>query len=240
MNVLALETSSSILSVALKKTAGQITESSFEGALYHAENLLPTIDQMLKKQKLKLQDIHVFLIGRGPGSFTGLRIGFSTLKGFRMIQKINCYGAFSLDMIAENAELPEKSRLCVCLDARREKIYTRFYQRSRQKKWKPLQKPAVLSFSEFASSLNPGDFLIGDALGRYGEATKSYEKKLGLHLFKQSLWNPKASTLIRWFDSAKGEKGKTPLVKLEKPSEFLPFYFRLSEPEERKKAACQS
>jgi tRNA threonylcarbamoyl adenosine modification protein YeaZ len=66
----------------------------------HAEKILPVIDRLLKKEKLKIRDIDAFLIGRGPGSFTGLRVGFATLKGFLATCPKPCYGAFSLDIIA--------------------------------------------------------------------------------------------------------------------------------------------
>ena len=68
-----------------------------------------------------------FLIDRGPGSFTGLRIGFATLKGFFAFSPKNCYGPLSLDIIARAIDLPEGSALGVLLDARREKIFARFY-----------------------------------------------------------------------------------------------------------------
>ena len=72
----------------------------------HAENLLPVIDRLLKKEKLKIGNIDAFLISRGPGSFTGLRIGFATLKGFLATHPKPCYGAFSLDVIAAGIKVP--------------------------------------------------------------------------------------------------------------------------------------
>src|ERR1041385_2607672 len=135
MNILALDTSSPVLSVALKTGPREISETQLTGFLQHAENLLPLIDRLLKKQKTSLAKIDLFLIGRGPGSFTGLRVGFATLKGFMAVQSKPCYGATSLDMIAENADLPEKSELAVCLDAGRERFFVRIYRRGK-KAWR--------------------------------------------------------------------------------------------------------
>ena len=236
MNILAIDSSSSVLSIAFKKGKFPLTEKNIEGTFYHLENLLPVIDQMLKKNKLRPEDIDTFLIGRGPGSFTGLRIGFGTLKGFLAAQKRDCYGALSLDMIPENLDLPEKSRLAVCLDARREKIFTRFYKRSKSQ-WVPASKPLVLSLDELLEKLEPGDYAAGDALERYQERIQTAFQKGPLNFLDKKLWFPKSSTMILWHSA--GEhllKGKSRLRKLTQNTDFLPGYFRLSEPEEKRQA----
>ena len=100
MNLLAIETSSPALSVAIKRSGTKLRHATVQGYMKHAENLLPVIDRLLKKEKLKIGDMDAFLISRGPGSFTGLRIGFATLKGFLATCPKPCYGASSLDVIA--------------------------------------------------------------------------------------------------------------------------------------------
>ena len=146
-NLLAIETSSPVFSIALKKGAALPLESSLEGYLNHVENLIPMIDRLLGENGLKLSEIDNFLIGRGPGSFTGLRVAFATLKAFRTLQKKDCLGALSLDMIAETIELQEGAKLAVSLDAYRSKIYTKLYQR-KNGKWDPLQNVSLLSVEE--------------------------------------------------------------------------------------------
>lgn len=238
-NLLALETSSNALSIALQKKNGIVTETFIEGQLFHAENLIPAMDKLLKAHRIRLHDIDTFLIGRGPGSFTGLRIGFATLKGFLTVQRKPCFGALSLNMIAENLDPGTKSRICVCLDARRDKIYAQFYRRRSPAAWRPETRPSVLSFPEFMAALNPGDILTGDALERYGSRIQEAGLDLELTLMPKNLWAPKASTLIRWFNESQQRSVKTPLTELKKPADFTPLYFRLSEAEERKKEACR-
>jgi tRNA threonylcarbamoyladenosine biosynthesis protein TsaB len=147
VNLLAIETSSPTLSVAIKKTGGKLRHATVQGYMKHAENLLPVIDRLLKKEKLKIGDIDVFLISRGPGSFTGLRIGFATLKGFLATCPKPCYGASSLDVIAAGIQPERRSNLTVCLDARRGKLYTRFY-RYHKNKWSPSGPPRVMLIDE--------------------------------------------------------------------------------------------
>ena len=160
--ILALETSSPVLSVALqKKKGGPVVERKIPGFFKHAENLLPAMDRLLRAQKIAVQDVKTWLIGRGPGSFTGVRIGFATLKGFLVLGKRSSFGAVSLDLIAENIKMKEGSRLAVLLDARRDKIYAAFYTRQKNK-WAIDHKPEVLSLEDAAQRLcNVGAALRG-------------------------------------------------------------------------------
>lgn len=230
-NLLALETSSSLLSVALKKGKEKISERTVSGLLHHAENLMPLLDELLKKKKLKVQDIDTFLIGRGPGSFTGLRIGFAALKGLLSLQKREVWGALSLDLIAEGIDLPRGSQLCVCLDARREKIYARLY--SKAQNWIAEEEPKVLSLEEFAGLLPPSAFLAGDAIARFGAALQKIAGEKEIHFLPEKSWTPRASTLIALYKKYGGAVS-APLRKLCEPADFLPLYFRLSEAEEKR------
>ena len=234
-NILAIETSSPFLSAAVKKGKGPVHEKNLEGFMKHGENLVPIIDQLLKKTRLKIGAIDFFLIGQGPGSFTGLRVGFATLKGFMAACKKPCRGALSLDVIAHGIDLPDGSALCVCLDARREKIYARFYKR-RNGAWKSGKKPRVLSVEELVREFPAEIYLAGDGLARYGNGIKTRAGERKVSFLARTSWYPKASTLIKLFEEDLAIK------KLENPKDFTPLYFRLPEAEEKRRkhhaAAC--
>lgn len=235
MNILAFDTSSSVLSVALKTGKSKISEVRLTGFFQHAENLLPLIAKLLKKHKISLSKIDLFLIGRGPGSFTGLRVSFATVKGFLTGENPKpCKGALSLDMIADAIELPEKSQLGVCLDAGRQRIFFRTYQRTRET-WRPKGKIEILSVEETAQKLPENAFITGDALRRYEAALIQAAPEKKFIPLKDKFWYPSAATLIRWA----GDKPEA-LEPLETARDFIPRYFRLSEPEERKKNAAAS
>ncbi|OGX11814.1 MAG: tRNA (adenosine(37)-N6)-threonylcarbamoyltransferase complex dimerization subunit type 1 TsaB [Omnitrophica bacterium RIFOXYB12_FULL_50_7] len=190
-----------------------------QGYMKHAENLIPVIDRLLKKEKMEIGNIDAFLISRGPGSFTGLRIGFATLKGFLAIHPKPCYGASSLDVIA--AGIKGYQNLAVCLDARRGKLYTRSYC-SHGKRWLPSGPPRVVSIDEMISGLPAGSWITGDGV------TKLAAKDLAV--VPEKNWSPRAATLIRLFEM------QDPLLKkLTRPKEFLPVYLRSSEAEEKLK-----
>ncbi len=228
-NLLAFDTSSSALSLALL-TGGKVHETRLDGFFGHAENLIPMIQKLLKKNRLSPADLDAFLIGRGPGSFTGLRIGFSTLRGLLISAPVPCLGALSLDMAAENIDAEEGTRLAVCFDARRQKFYTRFYIRKRHG-WKPEGPAEVLESPVLASRLTPGTWVTGDALERH---TAFFTEEAGLNpadLQEKSRWYPRAAVLIEWH-----QKRDRRLKALKKSVDFLPLYFRRSEAEEKREA----
>lgn len=220
MNLLAIETSSPVLSVALQGPSGKIRQAAVQGFMKHAENLLPSIDKLLKKERLKLSDIDAFLVGRGPGSFTGLRIGFATLKGFLAVSGKPCYGALSLDLIA--AEVPGEKQnggLTVCVDARRSKLYVRSY-RYHQGQWRPTGTLQVLPCSEVEGIVPQNHCLTGDGVARFDAGSRS--------VLPQAFSIPRAAALVKLFNA------KSPLIKkLARPKEGLPLYLRHSEPEEK-------
>lgn len=225
--VLALETSSVRLSVALGTREGRVRELCSRAPLQHSENLIPLIDRLLKKEKLRLDRIDAFAIDRGPGSFTGLRIGASLLKGFLAVRKRPCYGALSLDMMASKIDLPQGTRLGVVVDARREAVYSRFYQ-SREGKWVREEDLELLSFAELIRRIREGTYLVGDALIRY---QPKLEEEFGnqIHFLAKEASFPSGATLVRWFQA------KDPrLTLLKSPHDFLPLYFRPPEAEEKK------
>jgi len=232
MNLLAIETSGPVLSVAIKKSGAKLRHAMVQGYMKHAENILPVIDRLLKKEKLKIGDIDAYLISRGPGSFTGLRIGFATLKGFLATCPKPCYGALSLDVIAAGIKNPGSSNfplksyetLTVCVDARRGKLYTRSYRYLR-KRWVPRGSCRVVPIGEMASAAKNA-WIVGDGLAKIGGASAA-SKDHGA---------PKASTLIELFEA------EDPILKaLKRPKDLLPVYLRRSEPEEKlleKKQSC--
>ena len=221
MNLLAIETSSPILSVAIKKGGDKLRHATVKGYMQHAENLLPVIDRLLKKENLKIGDIDVFLISRGPGSFTGLRIGFATLKGFLAVRSKPCYGAFSLDVIAAGIKPEGLTDLTICLDARRGKLYSRAY-RYQGRKWRSSSPSHVLSIDALSAEISKKSWIAGDGIKKMN--TKDFA------MVPERDWVPRAATLITLFET------KNPLLrKLRRPKEFLPVYLRNSEAEEKLK-----
>jgi tRNA threonylcarbamoyladenosine biosynthesis protein TsaB len=236
--LLAFDTSCPTLSVALHTEGSEIRKRSFSGSMKHAENLLPIIDELLKEEKMEIDDIDAFLIGRGPGSFTGLRIGYSTLKGFLAAQHRPAFGELSFDMIAENVSSENHKNLAVCLDARRDRVFLKTYK-STEQQWQSTSEPQLILKEDLLSKLQGISSVTGDALNKYSEILEKSDKKLLLQ--KEDLWYPKASSLIqRYRNSEKTGKLHNALKELQSPEDLLPFYFRLSQPEEMRQENANS
>jgi len=240
MNLLAIETSGPVLSVAVKKGARPGKHLCLKGFSRHVENLIPLIDRLLTKERLRIRDIDILLVGRGPGSFTGLRIGFSTIKGFLAARERPCFGASSLDLIASAVPPPHSppagrgapclgpglfsSTLAVCLSAKRDKLYTCSY-RYHGKGWKPLGAPSVEDPAAWLKRL-PEDVMIAGS----GLAICAADIQKKMTRLPEKYWFPKASALIKLYEL------KNPLLKrLIEPKDILPLYLRASEAEERLK-----
>lgn len=107
MNILAIDTTTKTASVSVK-TNNNIYTDSIQNEITHSEKLLPLIDKVLTNSKLNLKDISMLACINGPGSFTGIRIGLSTIKAFSQVQNINIFSINSLELLAYSTMLKKQ------------------------------------------------------------------------------------------------------------------------------------
>lgn len=121
MLILGISTSSNIASVALSKDAECIKELNINNNKTHSETLVPLINELLSETNIKLQDINLIACDNGPGSFTGIRIGISTVKAIAESLNIPVVAVSSLEGLAYNISSSE----CICslIDARNNQVY---------------------------------------------------------------------------------------------------------------------
>jgi len=100
MLILAFESSAKAASVALVKDGELISQYSQCTALTHSRTLLPMAEDMLKNAELSMADVDMIAVAHGPGSFTGIRIGVSTVKGLAWAADKPCVGVSTLDAMA--------------------------------------------------------------------------------------------------------------------------------------------
>jgi tRNA threonylcarbamoyl adenosine modification protein YeaZ len=93
MRILGLDTTTGSGSVALLENTRLLAEINAESALTHSARLLRAVDFLLKKNGLEIKDVDGFAVAAGPGSFTGIRIGLSTVKAFAFASGIEPGGA---------------------------------------------------------------------------------------------------------------------------------------------------
>lgn len=123
MNILSIDTSTMVLSIALK-TDNSYEERIVEGNFSHSEDLLSEIESLLKRAGIKLDDLGLLICTRGPGSFTGLRVGMATLKGISCALGIPLVSIPTLMAIEESANL-FKGPIISVIDAKKKRFYLR-------------------------------------------------------------------------------------------------------------------
>lgn len=132
MNILAVDTTTKVASVSLKLKSNEIIEKKAENEVTHSEKLLPIIDEILKSNNCDLQDIDMYAILNGPGSFTGIRIGLATIKAFLMVNDKKAFSISSLEEIAILAYLnlnEKKDKYVLSLiDAKNDRVYYSVYK----------------------------------------------------------------------------------------------------------------
>ncbi|MBI1977752.1 MAG: tRNA (adenosine(37)-N6)-threonylcarbamoyltransferase complex dimerization subunit type 1 TsaB [Candidatus Omnitrophica bacterium] len=223
-HILAVDTSSKVLSIAIRKGVENIFEGNLEGTPRHSEQLMGLIREGLKRLKLPKEELDQLIWGIGPGSFTGLRIGLSVLKGLHLGLRKKAFGGSSLDLIALGTGTLQ-GKLAVCVDARREHLYVALYQFRTGDVQKVLQD-SVLSFDAFMKKVDPSTIFTGDALATYGERIRKRLGKKALFL-ESSFWYPRALFLMKlWEEKRKWLKPFTLRT-------MLPEYLRVSEAEEK-------
>lgn len=129
MKILSLDASATSASVCIFDSNDNkiIGEFYINTRLTHSETLVPMIDALLNCTKLELKDIDCFAVNTGPGSFTGIRIGVSVIKGMAMALDKPCVSISTLCSMAYNFIDADDIIVCACMDARRNQVYNALF-----------------------------------------------------------------------------------------------------------------
>ena len=123
MKILAFDTSAKTASVAVCDGGNILGVSNIENGLTQSELVLPMAEALLSQLKMSFADVELYAVTVGPGSFTGVRIGVSTVKGLAFGRDIPCAPVSTLEALAENAA-GLTGLIVPCMDARRGQFYT--------------------------------------------------------------------------------------------------------------------
>ena len=127
MLILAFESSAKSASVALVQDGELLSQYSQCSALTHSRTLLPMAEDMLKNAEVQLSDVDLIAVAHGPGSFTGIRIGVSTVKGLSWAADKPCVGVSTLEAMAWHG-LMAGGYVCPVMDARRQQVYNALFK----------------------------------------------------------------------------------------------------------------
>lgn len=127
MKILSIDTSSKICGVAVLEDTQLIKEISQDNGLTHSETLMPIIKNILAEINLNLSDIDLIVCDKGPGSFTGIRIGVATAKAFSDSLNIQTIGISSLEALAYNVQ--NDGVICSLIDAKNDNVYAGVFEK---------------------------------------------------------------------------------------------------------------
>lgn len=167
MRILALDTASESGSVAVADGGDLLAEITAARRETHSRYLMKLIDRALRLSGLSIKEIDGFAVTRGPGSFTGLRIGISTVKGLAWVTQKPIVGISSLSALAVQAG-PTSRLICPMLDARNHEVYFGRYRFAGGRLKCELEDHAASPAAAIGGIGEPCLF-IGDGAQRYRE-----------------------------------------------------------------------
>src|SRR5574342_851139 len=225
MLVLGVETSTMQGGVALVGDDRLVCEYLLNVEATHSERLLPAIQRMLWDAGVGLEAVSGIAVSIGPGSFTGLRIGLSTVKGLAYATGIPVVGVPTLEALAW-AVPAARWQVCPVLDARKQEVYAALFQHEPGGLLR-LMEDVALTPEDLCSRIRKPTLFLGEGAEAYGEL---FRRLLG----DRMLLPPLASRGAR--PACVAELGRGRLLRGERDAveSLVPRYLRPSEAELRR------
>lgn len=177
MLTLAFDTSSKTASVAILQDSVVVYELMINLGINHSEVLLSSIDEICKRTGVQVSNIDFFACTLGPGSFTGLRIGVSTLKGLMFATGKPAVGVSTLAALALNVK-DDEAVICPVTDAGRGQVYTASYRYRENGLLAQISPEIVLAPEEIKLEDNSDVIFLGDGAIKYGKMLMENRKKI--------------------------------------------------------------
>lgn len=243
MRLLALDSSGLVASAAVLENDGLLAEYSVNYKKTHSQTLLPMLDEVMRMLGIPKDGLDAIAIAKGPGSFTGLRIGAATAKGLGLALQIPIIPVETVDALAYNLYDTE-GLVCPMMDARRAQVYTGIYcfrdhmlQVLRPQKPKAAEEivQELNQMGKPVTVLGDGADVCGDMLQRQLRVPWSMAPA---HLCRQRAGAVGALAMERLCGSTEGRRQGRILHPelLTDPDSFAPEYLRKSQAEREREA----
>lgn len=225
MNILAIDTSTLVMGVAVldnERVLGEVTTNMRKD---HSVRLMPTVARLLEELRIPVSDLDLIAVASGPGSYTGVRIGVTTAKTIAWSRNLPLIGISSLAVLAMNG-MRFNGKIAPLFDARRDRVYTGLFQGTESGEVRTVRNERVIPLDEWLEALKEeGPVLF------LGDDVHTFRQRIGEALGKNAFFGfapenvPRASclgrlALARWKREGKGEG----------PA-FTPSYLQLAEAE---------
>ena len=210
MKVLAFDTSSKALSLAILEDKQLLAETTINIKKNHSITLMPAIDFLMASLDLTPKDLDRIVVAEGPGSYTGLRIAVATAKTLAHTLNIELVGMSSLLALVPSQQ---EGLVVPLMDARRNNVYAGFYENEN-----PVLPEAHLSFAEVLEQVKDAEQVT--FVGEVGAFAEQIQERLPQANYQETL--PNAANLALWA----WDKEVDPL------HDFVPNYLKRVEAEE--------
>jgi tRNA threonylcarbamoyl adenosine modification protein YeaZ len=216
--ILALETATKVCSVAFCDDSGSVFEERVEQRGTHSEQLFLFIEALQEKYGFAIPDLDAVLVSEGPGSYTGLRISASAVKGLLFQAEVPLYGINTLASFATGAMESSISAETIhsVIDARRVHLYHQKFTVS-EDKLRTDDDVEVIPIKALEAMVRRGDIIIGTGLDRIDKTVRGKAQTLGTGKIT-------AKSLISIY-----KKDQTDFVKKVDPESFEPKYYTSSQ-----------
>ena len=224
MKVLGVDTSTESLTVGLIDEKKSPVDYHDIGPLKHSALLIPTIKKALNKSKIKIDDIDLFSVGIGPGSFTGLRVGVAAVRALAIALGKPLIGVPTMDAIAHNGYMYLKrikshkldTKICPILDAKKKQVYACIYRQAGGK-LRRKSKYFLCSIEDLLKRLKGPVLFLGDAILLYKKQLLN-KRTLKVRFLEDKRWLPKGNVIAR-IGLEKFRKGYS-----DNPYDLVPLY----------------
>lgn len=225
MKILAVDSSGLVASVAIVEDDNLIAEYTINYKKTHSQTLLPMLDEIVKMTETDLATVDAIAVAKGPGSFTGLRIGAATVKGLGLALDKPVIGVPTVEGLAMNLH-GSSALICPIMDARRNQVYTGLY-RFQNNELNVVKDQLPIAVEELIDTLN----LLGEPVVFLGDGVPVYEavirEKISVeysfapaHMNKQRASALAVRALQYWKNGI-----------FESADDFAPEYLRMSQAE---------
>ncbi len=185
MRVLALDTATEIGAIALVEENTLLAQTQLRVEKTHSQSLWRTISFLLAETGWGLEQIDLWAVSTGPGSFTGVRIGLATIKGLAWVTQKPVIGVSTLEVLALSVT-PTPYLICPILDARHQEVYFAFFRYSPAGSVLMVREPGHVRPLDLAQEIQEPTVFVGHGFRRYQEI---FEDHLGPRALVPEVWS---------------------------------------------------
>lgn len=224
--ILAVDTSAKPVSCALAEGDRVLASFYSNTGLTHSQTLMPMIENLLLVSEKTVSDLDAVAVNAGPGSFTGVRIGVSAVKGLAFTGKLPCVAVSTLECMAENTVATSDAVICCLMDARCQQVYGALFEKDENGVVCRLSQDEALTVTQMGEKLSAFKrpiILVGDGSEMCYRIWSGTMSNVVLAPASVRYQNAAATALIAARRYAEG--------RIVEADELLPTYLRLPQAE---------